>query len=153
MRRNAVLATIYGGLIAGTIDIFAPALIYWINPLGVVRFIAGGLIGRPTAKAGGAEIAVLGVLLQWTMSLIIAAIFVYAAMRIPALVRRWIAAGIAYGTVVFFVMNYVVRPLSMHGDFPKMDTYGFATNMAAMWLFGLIIAWFAKRYLKTSRFA
>jgi uncharacterized membrane protein YagU involved in acid resistance len=152
MRRDAVLATIYGGLIAGTIDIFAPALIYWINPLGVVQFIAGGLIGRPAAKAGGLEIAVLGVLLQWLMSLIIAAIFVFAATRIPALVRRWIAAGVAYGTVVFFVMNYVVRPLSMHRDLPKMNLYGFTTNMAAMWLFGLIVAWFAQRYLGTRRF-
>lgn len=153
MKRNALLAVFYGGLVAGTIDIFAPVLIYWINPLGVLRFIAGGLIGRAAAKAGGPEIAVLGVLLQWMMSLIIAAIFVYAATRIPALVRRWIVAGIAYGVVVFFVMNYVVRPLSMHRDFPKMDVYGFTTNMAAMWLFGLIIAGFARRYLKTSRFA
>jgi len=153
MRRNAWLAVLYGGLIAGTIDIFAPSLIYWINPLGVLRFIAGGLIGRAAAKAGGPEIAVLGVLLQWMMSLIIAAIFVYAATRLPALVRRWIAAGVAYGAVVFFVMNYVVRPLSMHGDFPKMDFYGFSTNMAAMWLFGLIIAWFARHYLGRNRFA
>lgn len=153
MRRNAWLAVLYGGLIAGTIDIFAPSLIYWINPLAVLRFIAGGLIGRTAAKAGGPEIAVLGILLQWTMSLIIAAIFVYAATRIPALVRRWIAAGVAYGVVVFFVMNYVVRPLSMHGDFPKMDLYGFSTNLAAMWLFGLIIAWFARRYLGRKYFA
>jgi uncharacterized membrane protein YagU involved in acid resistance len=152
MRRNAWLAVLYGGLIAGTIDIFAPSLIYWINPLGVLRFIAGGLIGRAAAKAGGLEIAVLGVLLQWMMSLIIAAIFVYAATRIPALVRRWLAAGIAYGAVVFFVMNYVVRPLSMHRDIPKMDLYGFSTNMAAMWLFGLIIAWFARHYLGSRRF-
>jgi len=153
MRRNALLAIIYGGLLAGTIDIFAPSLIYWINPLGVLRFIAGGLIGRAAAKAGGPEIAMLGLLLQWMMSLIIAAIFVYVATRIPALLRRWIAAGIAYGVVVFFVMNYAVRPLSMHRDFPKMNFYDFSTNMAAMWLFGLIIAWFAKRYLQTSRFA
>ena len=153
MRRNALLAIIYGGLLAGTIDIFAPSLIYWINPLGVLRFIAGGLIGRTAAKAGGPEIAVLGLLLQWMMSLIIAAIFIYAATRIPALVRRWVAAGIAYGVVVFFVMNYAVRPLSMHRDFPKMNFYDFSTNMVAMWLFGLIIAWFAKRCLQASRFA
>jgi len=76
---------------------------------------------------------------------------VYAATRIPALLRRWIAAGIAYGVVVFFVMNYVVRPLSMHRDFPQMDLYGFITNMVAMWLFGLIIAWFAQRCLRSGK--
>src|SRR2546423_9451470 len=128
MRRNAWLAILFGGLIAGTIDIFAPSLIYWINPLSVLRFIAGGLIGRAAAKAGGPEIAVLGVLLQWMMSLIIAAIFVYAAARIPALVRRWIAAGIPYRAVGFFVMNFRVRPLSMRGGFSKMELYGLSTD-------------------------
>ena len=148
MRHNAWLAALYGGVVAGTLDIFAPALIYWINPLGVLRFIAGGLIGRTAAKAAGLPAAALGLVLQWAMSIIIAAIFVYAATRIPALLRRWIAAGIAYGIVVFFVMNYAVRPLSMHRDFPQMGLYDFATNMAAMWVFGLIIAWFAQRYLQ-----
>jgi len=151
MRRNAWLAILYGGFVAGTIDIFAPVLIYWINPLGVLRFIAGGLVGRPAAKAMGLQAAALGLALQWLMALIIAAIFVYAATRIPALLRRWIAAGIAYGVVVFFVMNYVVRPLSMHRDFPQMDLYGFITNMVAMWLFGLIIAWFAQRCLRSGK--
>ena len=148
MQRNARLAALYGGFVAGTIDIFAPALIYWINPLGVLRFIAGGLIGRPAAKAAGLPAAALGLVLQWAMSIIIAAIFVYAATRLPVLLRRWIAAGVAYGIAVFCVMNYIVRPLSMHRDFPHMGVYDFTTNMAAMWLFGLIIAWFAQRQLR-----
>jgi hypothetical protein len=148
MRRNVWLAIAGGGLVAGSIDIFAPVLIYWINPQSVLRFIAGGLIGRPAAKAGGPEIVLLGLLLQWAMSLIIAAIFVAAALRLRALVRDWVLAGFAYGVVVFFVMNYVVRPLSMHRDFPHMGLYDFSTNMAAMWLFGLIVAWFAQHYLR-----
>ena len=152
MQRNAVSAAVYGGLVAGTIDIFAPALIYWINPLGVLRFIAGGLVGRAAAKAGGLQSAALGLVLQWCMSILIAAIFIYAATRMAALVRRWIMAGIAYGIVVFFVMNFVVRPLSMHRDFPQMGVYDFVTNLAAMWVFGLIIAWFCQRHLRTSRF-
>lgn len=147
MKRNALLAAACGGLVAGTIDIFAPSLIYWINPLGVLRFISGGLLGLPAARAGGLATATLGLVLQWIMSILIAAIFVFAAQRMPVLVRRWIAAGIAYGVVVFFVMNYVVRPLSMIGTSPSMGLYDFTTNMAAMWLFGLIVAWFSQRYL------
>lgn len=147
MNRNAVLAAVYAGFVAGTIDVFAPSLIYWVNPLGVLRFICGGLIGLPAARAGGLATSALGLVLQWLMSIIIAAIFVFAAQRLRILVRNWIPAGIAYGIVVFFVMNFVVRPLSMIGDFPKMGLYDFATNMAAMWLFGLIVAWFAQYYL------
>jgi uncharacterized membrane protein YagU involved in acid resistance len=150
VNRNATLAAVYGGFIAGTIDIFAPSLIYWVNPLGVLRFISGGLIGREAARAGGLATSGLGLVLQWLMSMIIAGIFVFAAQRMRILVRNWIPAGIAYGIVVFFVMNFVVRPLSMIGDFPKMGVYDFSTNMAAMWLFGLIVAWFAQRYLARS---
>ena len=147
MKRNALLAAVYAGFVAGTIDLFAPSLIYWVNPLGVLRFISGGLIGLDAARAGGLATSALGLVLQWFMSIIIAAIFVFAAMRMRVLVRNWIPAGIAYGIVVFLVMNYVVRPLSMIGDFPKMGLYDFTTNMAAMWLFGLIVAWFAQNYL------
>jgi len=149
MDRPFVRAAVYGGFVAGSIDILAPALIYWINPLSVLRFIAGGLIGREAARVGGLATAALGLVLQWAMSILIAAIFVFAARRMRVLVRNWIAAGVAYGVVVFFVMNYVVRPLSMIGDFPKMSLYDFATNMAAMWLFGLIIAWFSQRHIRS----
>jgi hypothetical protein len=147
VNRGALRAAIYGGFIAGSIDIFAPVLIYWINPLSVLRFIAGGVLGREAARAGGLASAALGLALQWIMSIIIAAAFVGAALRLCALVRHWASAGIAYGVVVFFVMNYGVRPLSMIGDFPKMSVYDFVTNMAAMWLFGLIVAFFCRRYL------
>ena len=148
MRREVMLASIYGGFVAGTIDVFAPALIYLINPLRVLRAIAAGLVGRDAARAGGLGLSALGLVLQWGMSILIAFIFVAAATRLRWLTRNWIFAGFAYGTVVFFVMNYVVRPLSAIGDFPKMGLYDFTANLAAMWLFGLIIAWFAQRHLR-----
>jgi len=149
MNQKALKAIFYGGLIAGTIDVFAPVVIaaFKFGPLDVLKYIAGGLIGLPAARAGGVEIAGLGLLLQGMMSLIIALIFVYAALRMRWMTRRWVWAGFAFGTVVFFVMNYVVQPLSMIGKIPQMSLYGFSANMAAMWLFGLIIAWFAQREL------
>lgn len=152
MQRNAVSAALYGGLVAGTIDVFAPALIYMISPLRVLRAIAAGLIGRDAARAGGLGTSALGLVLQWGMSILIAAIFVFAATRLRWMTRNWILAGFAYGVVVFFVMNYVVRPLSAIGDIPRMGVYDFTTNLVAMWLFGLIIAWFCERYLRAGRF-
>ncbi len=151
MNQKALKAILYGGLIAGTVDVFAPVVIssFKFGPTAVLKFIAGGLIGLPAARAGGLEIAGLGLLLQWAMSLIIATIFVYAAMRLRWMTQRWILAGFAYGVVVYFVMTYIVQPLSMVGKGwpPQVDLYGFCANLAAMWLFGLIIAWFAQRNL------
>jgi uncharacterized membrane protein YagU involved in acid resistance len=82
--------------------------------------------------------------LQWMMSIIIAAIFVIAATRIPALLRGWIAAGIAYGIVVYFVMTFVVVPLS-RAKSGHVTMSSFVENLLAMILFGLIVACMARR--------
>ena len=141
-------AILWGGLVAGTIDIGAASMISGLSPIRIMKIVAGGLLGR-SAYDGDASIAMIGMLLQWGMSLVIAAIFVFAAHRLPALLRRWITSGIAYGVVTYFVMNYVVVPLSAlgKGTFPRFDLTQFSENMLAMLLFGLIVAYFARRFL------
>lgn len=150
MTQQALRAVFLGGMIAGAIDIFAPVVInsFRFGPSAVLKYIAGGLIGLSAAHAGGLEIAGLGLLLQWMMSLLIALIYAGAARRLRSLDANWIAAGIAYGTAVFLVMNYVVVPASMIGRAPAFSAYTFIANLVAMWLFGLIIAWFTQRQLR-----
>lgn len=144
---GASRAIVWGGLVAGTIDIGAAAVIIQRSPVFVMKIVAGGLLGRSAFEAGGA-VAALGMVLQWAMSILIAAIFVLAARRLPALRRRWVVGGLAYGVVVYFVMNYVVVPLSALGKgMPAFDPVKFAENMVAMLLFGVIVAYFARRYL------
>jgi hypothetical protein len=143
MRRSDLNAILLGGFVAGTIDIAAAVLINMISPVIILRFIAGGLLGRP-ALSGGTPVALLGLVLQWAMSLIIAAVYVLAARRLPILRRRWIVGGLVYGVVIFFVMNYVVVPLSAWGKWPGFTVEKFAENLVAMLLFGLIIAFFAR---------
>ena len=146
MRNRPLMAILTGGLVAGTIDIGSPALIYGISPIVILRAIASGVLGKES-YSGGAYSAALGLVLQWAMSLLIAAIFVVPATRYRVLIRHWITAGIAYGVVVFFVMNYVVVPLSRTPPGHGFTVYTFTTNMLAMLLFGLIIAFFANRYI------
>lgn len=143
MRKSDLNAILLGGFVAGTIDIVAAALINLVGPILVLRFIAGGLLGRP-ALAGGTSVVLLGLVLQWAMSLIIAAVYVIAARWLPVLRRRWIAGGIAYGVVIFFVMNYAVVPLSAWARWPGFTVEKFAENLVAMLLFGLIVAFFAR---------
>jgi hypothetical protein len=47
--------------------------------------------------------------------------------------------------VIFFVMNYAVLPLSAWKSAPHFTALKFAENMAAMLLFGLIVAFFYGR--------
>jgi len=142
-RHSNPAAILYGGFIAGTLDVGAAALINMLSPVVILKAIASGVLGRP-AFTGGASAAVLGLLLQWAMSLLIAAIFVFAARRLTRLALHWAAWGVAYGVVIFFVMNYVVRPLSAAWPKTSFTPVQFIENMLAMLLFGLIVAYFAR---------
>lgn len=142
-RHSALTAILLGGFVAGTIDIGAATLISGRGVVFILHAIAGGVLGMAAFKAGAAS-AVLGLLLQWAMSLVIAAIFVLAAQRIALLRRQWFAAGLAYGVGIFFVMNYIVVYLSAYHDVPHFSLKSFFENMLAMLLFGLIVAWFAR---------
>jgi len=144
MRLSNLQAILLGGLIAGTVDIGAASLINMLSPVFISQFIAGGLLGK-AALTGGAQTAALGVGLQWAMSIVIAAIYVFASTRLPALRRQWVLWGILYGIPVYFTMTYVVVPLSAWHRIAKFSLVPFAENMAAMMVFGLIVAFFAAR--------
>jgi uncharacterized membrane protein YagU involved in acid resistance len=143
IQRYARSPILIGGLIAGTIDIGAACSINKLNPVVILQAIASGVLGRTSFRMGLLS-AVLGLVLQWGMSVLIAAIFIGAARRLTILKRRWIGAGLAYGVVVFFIMNYVVVPLSAAKFAATLTVTGFLENMSAMLLFGLIIAFCAR---------
>lgn len=146
-------AIVIAGLLAGTVDIGAASLINMANPLAIMRAIASGLIGT-AAKGGGLPVALLGLLLQWAMGMIIAAIYMLATSRMPGMRRRWIPTGLGAGVIIYFVMTYVVLPLSAAPFRQPFDLQvfiknfaldaGFAENMLAMLVFGLIVAFVAK---------
>lgn len=147
-------AILLGGLVAGTVDIGAASLINMASPLSVMRGIASGLIGK-AAHGGGLPVELLGLLLQWAMSMLIAAIYMLATAKLPALRRRWIPTGILAGVVIYFVMVYVVLPLSAAPFRQAFDLQvfiknfafdaDFVKNMLAMMLFGCIVGYFARK--------
>jgi hypothetical protein len=141
---------IYGGLIAGTVDLGAATLINMVSPLVILQAVASGLLGRP-AFQGGAGVMLLGLVLQWVMSILIAGFFSFAASRWPVLARRWVAWGTLYGVVVFIVMNYVVVPLSAASFKWTHPLSWFVENGLAMLVFGWIVAFTADRFLTSAR--
>jgi hypothetical protein len=142
--RAFVIAVLCGGLISGTIDIGSAVLVSGKSFVYILHAIAGGLLANDSF-AGGTNTAILGLVLQELMSLLIAAIYVGASILMPTLRRSWFGWGLAYGVVVFFVMNYVVVPLSAWHHTPHFSTKSFVGNLLAMLLYGLIIAFFASR--------
>jgi hypothetical protein len=147
MRRQTqrpLAAILLGGTIAATIDIGAACLINDRSVPFILHTIAGGILGSRT-YAGGNATALLGLALQELMGVLIAAIYVGAARLLPLLARRWMTAGLLYGVVIFFVMNYLVVPLSAWQHHAHFSASKFMLNMAAMLLFGVIVAYFARR--------
>jgi uncharacterized membrane protein YagU involved in acid resistance len=144
LSRTDVRAILTAGFVAGTIDIGAACVINSVGPVLILKAIAGGILGAASFR-GGAVVALFGLVLQWLMSWIIAAVYLVAAANLPIVRRSWILSGLAYGVVVFVVMSYVVMPLSAVGHAPIFSVTRFIGNLLAMFLFGLIISYAASR--------
>jgi hypothetical protein len=111
-RRRHPIVT--GGAIAGTLDILAAFTMQLANgvaPVRVLQAIASGALGRD-AFSGGNATALLGLVLHFTIAFGAATVY-YTASRFWSFLRRHaVVAGLAYGVVVYLVMQYVVLPLS-----------------------------------------
>jgi len=145
--RQLGLAIAVGGLVAGTLDIFVAALINTVPPGTILQAIASGVLGKASYQGGLGSMA-LGLALQWLMSLIIAKIYILAGVQLPTLFRRPVVMGALYGVGVFVVMNFVVLPLSAAWPKPHHPSVeAIVLNLAAMLLFGWIVAITASRVL------
>jgi hypothetical protein len=114
VRPRAFDTIVYGGLIVGTLDALDAVVFFGLRgstPTGIFQYIASGLLGRP-ALGGGSKMTALGVLLHFTVALCIATVFYFASLAVPAMIRKPFVWGIVYGVVAYFVMNFVVVPLS-----------------------------------------
>jgi hypothetical protein len=115
-RRNLGGAILWGGLVAGVLDI-SDALIFagvhGVVPTRLFQAIASGLLGRESF-AGGLPTAALGLLLHFVIAFGAAATYALASLRLPLLVRRPWVCGPIFGICVHLVMKYVVLPLSLY---------------------------------------
>jgi len=118
-RPRAFDTIVYGGLTAGVLDILFAMIFYAIRnnatPVRILQSVASGLIGRNASRAGGLKTALLGLFLHFLIAFIVATIFYGASLILPILIRHAVISGLLYGVVVYFVMNYVVVPLSAIG--------------------------------------
>ena len=138
-------AILVGGFIAGAIDISYAIIssLSRVAPERILQSVASGLLGRD-AFEGGAPTALLGLVLHFAICTAIAAIFVSAARALPPLRQHLIAAGIVYGASVYFVMRWVVVPLSRFpGDLRIVHPLEIAVHAFGV---GLVIALAARRF-------
>ena len=136
----------WAALVAGTLDILMAVIDTSLaggSVTGMLRSIASGPFGDGIRDSAAA--APLGLLVHFAMMAVIAAVYLVAAQRIPALVRYWWIAGLVYGLGVWLVMYGVVLPLRFGSSLPT-DPVAIAKGLFAHCvLVGLPIAWITAR--------
>jgi hypothetical protein len=146
MLRPIVLAT----LVAGTLDILSAFLFAGMagtTPFAVLRFVASGPFGdAPTATAGWAA---AGLFVHFAIMACMVAAYMLVAPLIPALLRHPVAAGLAYGLLLWLIMYWIVRPLRFP-ELPLPHTlWGIANALFSHCLLvGLPIALIAARHYR-----
>lgn len=84
---------------------------YDMTPMQILQSIARGVLG-PATTTGGWGSASLGLILEFVLTGIMAAVYIISAQWITDLRRFWWLLGPCYGVVVMVVMYVVVLPLS-----------------------------------------
>jgi hypothetical protein len=143
---QAILLT---GLLAGTLDITAAHIKYFAlgrtNPLGILLFVASGLLGKD-ALAGGIGTALVGLGIHYCIATTWAAVYFVLASRIELLQKNVLASGMVYGCVVWCAMNLLVLPLTSAPAL-KHTPVGISIEMGIlMACIGVPCAWMARRF-------
>lgn len=125
--RNSFLRlSVIGGLIIGFLHLAVQVwLVYGLllkSPfISSLQYVTSGLLGE-SAFAGGLATALLGLIIEFIMTIIIAGVFIVSVDQIPLLRRNVIVGSLLYGFGVFSVMNFIVQPISAAPTLPAPPT-------------------------------
>ena len=135
--------------VSGTLDIlFAMILtVFFGREIGnMLRYVGSGPF--PQATNMGESGAILGLFVHFALMAIMAALYVLAARRMPALVERPIQWGVLYGLATYVVMNWLVVPMRFDTPLPPSPLSMATQLFAHIVLVGIPIALITARSLK-----
>ena len=114
-KRNAWKLILTAGLLAAVLDGLAASISTYLvsgnTPDVVFKFVASGVFGKESFS-GGSVMVLAGIFFHTLIACTWAFIYFQLFIRIPSLRKNWVVNGIAYGAMVWVVMNFVVIPLS-----------------------------------------
>ena len=142
-------AILLSGLVVAVLDgLDAVVATWWFggSPARMFQSIAGGILGREAALAGGVPTALLGVACHAFIATAVSAVYVGASRRISLLVEYPLACGALFGVAVWAVMRWGVVPLSARGPMPPLTTFSLVNGVLAhVLLVGIPAALIARR--------
>lgn len=147
-------AILVAGLLAGTLDILSAFINFYIvtggNPVVVLHYIASAVFGKD-AYAGGAGMALVGLLFHYTIAYGWTVLYFLAFPYLSFLAKNKYVSGILYGAFVWVCMNKIVVPLTLIKIGP-FDVAKAALQMGILMVcIGLPIAILADRFYKRGK--
>ncbi len=140
-------------LLCGTLDIILAMILTLLRGRQIpnmLRYVASGPF--PQATEWGIGGALLGLVVHFTLMAILVTVFVLLARSRTHLLDMPFRAGLAYGVITYFIMNWLIVPLRFHTPLPP-KLLPIATQLFAhIALAGLPTAFITRRYLRGSSF-
>jgi len=120
MKLTTGRAILYGGLTVGTLDLLDAFIFFGIRsgaqPIRILHSIAAGFLGSDAARAGGVPTAIVGLFSHYLVAFSIVTVYVLLSRAIPLLRKHWLACGLVFGVIAYFVMTWFVVPMSNAGN-------------------------------------
>ena len=115
--RSIVTAGLIIGIVGGLDQTTFFVLTQHFTPVSIFQFIASGLLG-PAAFAGGYTTALMGLLIHFAISFVVAGVFILGASRLAFLRRTVFVSALVYGAAVNMFMSAVILPFSAAPKIP-----------------------------------
>ena len=148
--QSAASAIVLTGFIAGTLDITAACIQYYIRtgkgPANVLRYVASGMFGKK-ALTGGVPMAAWGLLFHYIIAFVFTLFFFWICPKINLQSKNKIITGLVYGAFVWAIMNLAIIRLSNIPPPPPFDISKAAIAMLIlMFCIGLPISLLIGKY-------
>lgn len=141
---------LFAGIITGTLDILSACVYFTIVSHGaplskLFAYISSGVFGKE-AFNGNPAMTWLGLLFHYFIAGTWSYIFLSIYPKIPGLRNYPVATGLAYGLLVWTIMQFIVLPRS-HVPHSPLRLVGALLNIAIlMAMIGLPLSFIARRY-------
>jgi hypothetical protein len=133
--KNAIVIIAIAGLLSGTLDglgaIIWPYLKSGVTPDIVFKYIASGFFGKE-AFAGGTSMILFGVLFHYLIATGWSILLFLLYPSLIQILKNKFIIGIAYGIVIWIVMNLLVVPSSNVPQGKGFDPVQFAINLSIL---------------------
>jgi hypothetical protein len=147
-----VKTIIYAGLLAGSLDILAASLDYYIatgkGPEGVLRFIASGVFGK-TAFTGTTIMIWLGLLFHFIIVFALTIGFFIIYLRIKLLQLNIVLTAIIFAIVSWAITNLIIVPLSNTPPIPFKLISALKAVVILIFTIGFPLAIILKNFYKS----